>query len=108
MHHCVASYADREQSIIVSIREGSTEGRERVTCEFNLQKHLVQAKYFCNAQPPAHMEYAILNHLSPKVRRNAKLGLLHASEKLKVPIIINGVEVKKEESISHYDYDLYF
>jgi len=106
MHHCVATYADKDRSIIISVR--TEDNKDRVTCEFDCQTgSLIQARHFCNAQPPAHMEYAILNHLSPRVRRNAQLGLLHASEKLRVPITINGVEVKKEEPTSYLE-DMFF
>ncbi len=96
MHHCVASYADKEKSIIISLR--TKDLTDRVTCEFDCQTgQLIQARHFCNRQPPADMEYIITGELSKKVKKYARLGLLHASEKLKVPVKINGVEVKKTE-----------
>jgi len=101
MHHCVASYADREQSIIVSIREGSTEGRERVTCEFNLQKHLVQAKYFCNAPPPERFN-EIVDKLTHKVQSYS--GSIKSTGKEKVPLVINGFEIPIIEKKSTFDY----
>lgn len=96
MHHCVATYADKEKSIIISVR--TEDGSDRVTCEFNCQTGtLLQARHFCNGKPPADIEHVILNELSEKTKKYARLGLLHASEKLKVPLKINGVEVKKQE-----------
>jgi hypothetical protein len=96
MHHCVASYADKDKSIIVSLR--TQDSMDRVTCEFDCQSgQLIQARHFCNKQPPADMEYVITEDLSKKVKKYARLGLLHASEKLKVPVKINGVEVQKKE-----------
>jgi hypothetical protein len=99
MHHCVASYADKEKSIIISLR--TQDNLDRVTCEFDCQTgQLLQARHFCNKQPPADMDYIITNELSNKVKKYARLGLLHASEKLKVPVKINGVEVKKTRPTS--------
>jgi hypothetical protein len=96
MHHCVASYADKEKSIIISVR--TEDSMDRVTCEFDCQTgRLIQSRHFCNRQPPADIEHVIINDLSEKVKKYARLGLLHASEKLKVPVKINGVEVIKKE-----------
>lgn len=104
MHHCVATYADKERSIIISVR--TQDATDRVTCEFNCQDGaLIQARHFCNKQPPADIEYVIINDLSSKVKKYARLGLLHASEKLKVPLKINGVEVKKEEPSKLFGVD---
>jgi hypothetical protein len=100
MHHCVATYADRENSIIVSIRESSAEGHERVTCEFNLQKELVQAKYFCNAVPPERFE-AIIEKLTHRIKKYK--GSIKSLGKEKIPLVINGkviqIEERKEDSI---------
>lgn len=100
MHHCVATYADRENSIIVSIRESSAEGHERVTCEFNIQKELVQAKYFCNAVPPERFE-AIVEKLTHRIKTYK--GSIKSLGKEKIPLVINGkviqIEERKEESI---------
>jgi len=105
MHHCVATYADKEKSIIISVR--TKDSTDRVTCEFNCQDGmLIQARHFCNRQPPADIEHVIINDLSPKVKKYARLGLLHASEKLKVPLKINGVEVKKEEPTRLFGLDI--
>jgi len=102
MHHCVATYSDKDRSIIISLR--TNDSSDRVTCEFDCQTgNLIQARHFCNAQPPPHMYYAIVEYLLPKAKKYARLGLLHALEKIKVPIMINGVEVKKEEP-TYYNY----
>lgn len=112
MHHCVASYADKDKSIIVSVRTEDT--TDRVTCEFDCQTgRLLQARHFCNRQPPADIEHVILNDLSKKIKKYASLGLLHASEKLKVPVKINGVEVVKNEptrfgGMNNQDWLLHF
>lgn len=94
MHHCVASYADRERSVIVSLREGSPQGSERITCEFDLQKHLVQAKYFCNAQPPERFEKA-LDKLQHKIWFYS--GSIKSISKEKVPLVINGIQLEIKE-----------
>jgi hypothetical protein len=95
MHHCVATYADKDRSIIISVR--TKDEMDRVTCEYNCQDgRLLQARHFCNKQPPADIEHAI-SDLNKKVQKYARLGLLHASEKIKVPLKINGVEIQKKE-----------
>jgi len=104
MHHCVATYADKEKSIIISLR--TEDSMDRVTCEFDCQNgQLLQARHFCNKQPPVDMEYVIDNELSQKVKKYARLGLLHASEKLKVPVKINGVEITKKEPTKLFGID---
>jgi hypothetical protein len=93
MHHCVATYSDKQKSIIVSIR--TKDGKDRVTCEFHCQDgKLIQARHFCNKQPPADMMLAV-EQLSIKTKKFARLGILHSIEMKKVPIIINGIEVDK-------------
>jgi hypothetical protein len=53
MHHCVGGYYENENSIIISIRQSSIDGPERITCEYSTyNKRCVQAKYFCNTNPP--------------------------------------------------------
>jgi hypothetical protein len=105
MHHCVATYADRENSIIVSLREGSTVGHERVTCEFNLQKHLVQAKYFCNAQPPDRFEN-VIDKLGHKIHFYS--GSIKSISKEKIPLVINGKTIKIEERTDDSIFNLLF
>ena len=49
-----------------------------------------------------------LDILKPKVKYFANLGLLHASEKRKVPVMINGVEIKPEIKTAHDLWPEYF
>jgi len=94
MHHCVASYSDKEKSIIISIR--TIDKQDRVTCEFDCQTGtLIQARHFCNKQPPADIEMAI-EKLKEKTKLYARMGILHSLDKKKVPIKINGVEIIPE------------
>ena len=97
MHHCVASYSDKDKSIIISLR---TENKEdRVTCEFDCQTGtLIQARHFCNKLPPADMELAI-EELKNKTKYYSRMGMLHSKEKRKVPVKINGIEVTPEKLI---------
>ena len=102
MHHCVASYSDKEKSIIVSLR--TEDKQDRVTCEFHCQDgSLIQARHFCNKQPPADMMLAI-DELKHKMIKYGRLSILHSLEKKKVPVKINGIEVipeKKEVKPDH-------
>ncbi len=101
MHHCVATYSDKDKSIIISVR--TKDGMDRVTCEYNCQDgRLIQSRHFCNGLPPADIEHAI-SDLNKKVQKYARLGLLHASEKIKVPLKINGTEIKKTEPTTAID-----
>lgn len=95
MHHCVATYAETDTSMIISLR---TENKQdRVTCEFNLSDgRLIQARHFNNGQPPSYFHNAI-EQVSDIVRLNARFGTLGWTKKERVPIKINGVEVKKED-----------
>ena len=94
MHHCVASYSDKDRSIIISIRNENM--TDRVTCEFDCQSGLcLQARHFCNGEPPGDMVLA-LDELKEKVKYYARMGMLHAKEKIKVPLMINGKEIKPE------------
>jgi hypothetical protein len=94
MHHCVASYSDKEKSIIVSVR--TEDKKDRVTCEFDCQTGtLIQARHFCNKQPPADIELAV-NILKEKTKHYARMGLLHSLDKKKVPVKINGIEIIPE------------
>jgi hypothetical protein len=102
MHHCVATYSDREQSIIISIREGDASGSERVTCEFDVKKNLIQAKSFCNAKPPERFQLAI-DKLCHRV--NIYRGSIKSLGKEKIPLVINGIQVPlKEEKINTLDF----
>ena len=94
MHHCVSSYADKDLSIIVSLREDSVFGFERVTSEFDVRdKSCIQSKYFCNAAPPEKFKDALK---ILKDRINKYKGSIKAVEKQKVPLIINGVQIKEQ------------
>lgn len=94
MHHCVASYSDKDRSVIVSIRNDDMS--DRITCEFDCQTGIcIQAKHFCNALPPGDMELA-LDKLKEKIKHYSRLGMLHSTEKKKVPVKINGVEIVPE------------
>lgn len=91
MHHCVASYSDKDMSMIISLRNETEQ--DRVTCEFDIQTgNCVQTRHFCNGIPPKMFEEAILV-IKERVKRNAKWGTLNWKEKNKVPILINGKEV---------------
>jgi hypothetical protein len=94
MHHCVASYADKDKSIIVSLR--TEDGMDRVTCEFDIQSgRCLQERSFCNAKPPSHFEDGLLL-LSEKINLYSRWGTLNWKEKKKVPIKINGIEITSE------------
>ena len=105
MHHCVASYAEKDTSMIVSLR---TEDKiERVTCEFKIQNgNLVQSRYFSNAQPPPNFVDAI-DYVSHIIRTHARFGTLNWNKKEKVPIKINGIEIppEKREPVKFLGFD---
>lgn len=93
MHHCVATYADKNKSIIISLRNKN--GTDRVTSEYDTQTgHCIQSRYYCNARPPETYIDA-LEILSERVETFARLGLLHSTDIKKVPVMINGIEVDK-------------
>lgn len=74
MHHCVASYFDRTNSVIVSIRDTKT--KDRVTCEYDTKTGtLLQARFFCNQAPPRHFNEAIKD-LTDKIGKLARKNLL--------------------------------
>lgn len=92
MHHCVATYANKDTSIIISIR--NVDKTDRLTCEFNIQTgKLVQARHFCNAQAPDRFLEALVT-IEDKVRLMARFGTLNWKEKKKVPLKINGKEIQ--------------
>jgi hypothetical protein len=91
MHHCVATYADKNRSIIISLRNKN--GTDRVTSEYDTQTGTcLQSRYYCNAKPPEEYLNA-LEILSERVETFARLGMLHSTDIKKVPVMINGVEV---------------
>jgi hypothetical protein len=108
MHHCVASYSDKDRSIIISVR--TEDSKDRVTCEFDCQTgNMIQARHFCNAQPPADIALAI-EQLKKKATTYARMGILHCIESKKVPVKINGIEVvpEKKEPIAQSAFDRLF
>jgi hypothetical protein len=95
MHHCVASYAETDTSMIISLRTDDQE--DRVTCEFQISSgKLIQAKHFSNAQPPKQFEY-IIESVTDLVRIHARFGTLNWLKKDRVPIKINGIEIPAEK-----------
>ncbi len=102
MHHCVASYADKERSIIVSLREDNALGHERVTCEYDVRdKGCVQEKYFCNAKPPERFETALVI-LQDRIL--GYKGSIKSISKERIPLVINGVQLAVKEETSFIDF----
>lgn len=97
MHHCVASYSNKEESIVISLR--TTGGFDRVTCEFNKKTgDCLQERYFCNKVPP---DYFIdsLKILKERVKKSANNRLLDHIDFKKVKVKINGIEVKTPQRL---------
>jgi len=93
MHHCVATYADKQTSIIISLR--TKDKLDRVTSEFSTQTGmLMQSKHFCNQSPPEYFKMA-LEILCDKTNKYSRLGMLNSLSKKKVKTVINGIEVKQ-------------
>jgi hypothetical protein len=59
---------------------------------------MVQARHFCNKQPPEDMMVAI-DQLKVKTLKYARLGLLNCLEKKKTQVKINGIEVPKPPTV---------
>ena len=94
MHHCVASYAETDTSMIVSLR--TEDEQDRVTCEFQISNgNLIQAKYFSNATPPKQFE-RVIEEVTDLIRIHARFGTLNWLKKDRVPIKINGIEIAPE------------
>lgn len=94
MHHCVASYANKDRSIVISLRNES--GMDRVTCEFDIQSgRCIQQRSFCNANPPPTFEDGLLL-LCQKIEQYSRWGTLGWKEKKKVPVKINGIDIVAE------------
>lgn len=95
MHHCVATYANKESSIIISLRTDNN--ADRVTCEFIKKSgECVQERHFCNRIPPKHFEEP-LKILRDRVKKFAHQRLLNHIDVKKVKVKINGKEVEPEE-----------
>lgn len=92
MHHCVASYADKDKSIIVSIRTKNNDNR--VTCEFDIASgKRIQARHYCNREVPEEFKDAV-EEVSDKIAMHSRWGILNWKEKKKVLYKINGVEIE--------------
>jgi len=97
MHHCVATYAEKQSSIIISLR--TEDKSDRVTSEFLTQTgNKVQSRHFCNGVPPEYFNSA-LEILCDKANKYARYGMLNSLSKKKVKAMINGVEIKPEFNI---------
>lgn len=95
MHHCVASYADKDKSMIVSLR--NEDGSDRVTVEYEIQNGKpIQKRHFCNKVPPETFNDGLLL-LDDKIRLHARWGTLNWKEKKKVPVKINGMEINLDD-----------
>ena len=95
MHHCVASYAEKDTSMIISLR--TEDEQDRVTCEFQISNgNLIQSRYFSNATPPKQFEY-IIESVTDLIRLHARFGTLNWVKKDRVPIKINGIEIPPEK-----------
>jgi hypothetical protein len=95
MHHCVASYAETDTSMIVSLR--TEDNSDRVTCEFKINDgRLVQARHFSNGVPPKQFEY-VIEEITDLIRIHARFGTLNWFKKDRVPIKINGIEIPPEK-----------
>lgn len=94
MHHCVATYANKESSIIISLR--TDDNLDRVTCEFIKKTgECTQERHFCNRIPPKHFEEP-LKILKTRVKKFANQRLLNHIDVKKVKVKINGKEVEPE------------
>ena len=93
MHHCVAGYIKSSyRSIIISLRCGG----DRVTCEFDIKsKKCQQARYFTNDPVPEYFEKA-LTALKDRISRIP--FQVAPIDTRKIPYVVNGVEVKIEET----------
>lgn len=93
MHHCVAGYADKDNSIIISIRNES--GNLRVTCEYDIATgKLIQSRYFCNGLPSTEFEEP-LEIVSERVNFLSKKNVLKWEDKKRVILKINGVPISE-------------
>jgi hypothetical protein len=95
MHHCVAGYANKESSIIISLR--LDDGQERVTTEYEKKTGKChQERYFCNKIPPIYFNEA-LEILRERVVKFSYQRLLNHIDVKKVRVKINGIEVPLPE-----------
>jgi len=105
MHHCVATYANKESSMIVSLR--SADNTDRVTCEFNKKTgDCIQERYFCNKLPPVYFIDS-LEILKKRIKKFATQRLLNHIDVKKVKIKINGKEVPERAEMDLFDQLIY-
>ena len=91
MHHCVATYANKTTSMIVSIRFDS--GKDRVTCEYDKKTgDVIQERHFCNRIPPDFFNKA-LRIVSDRIKNLRYSRMLDHIDIKKVRVKINGKEV---------------
>lgn len=94
MHHCVATYSDKQSSMIISLR--TEDKSDRVTSEFVTQTGMIiQSRHFCNQTPPDYFKDA-LELLCDKTNKYARYGMLNSLSMKKVKAKINGIEVNPE------------
>lgn len=102
MNHCVATYSDKLQSIIISVRD--TQTNRRVTCEYDKKTGIrIQARFFNNQDPPDDFnEY--LNVLDKKIKSHSKSRTLdHVSVK-RVAVVYNGVTIPIHEGRHEFPF----
>jgi hypothetical protein len=97
MHHCVSTYANKEKSVIISVRNENSS--DRVTCEFDAQTgKLLQARHFCNQLPPGDFDLAI-DEIKLKTSYYARRGMFGSIDKKRIPLKINGIEVEIKKPV---------
>lgn len=105
MHHCVATYADKDKSVIISLR--TEDAKDRITCEFDGQSGLcLQARHFCNKPIPGDFDLA-LDKIKAKTAYYSRRGMLHHTHKTRVPLVINNIEVKPPEIVATLNEQLF-
>ena len=91
MHHCVATYANKTTSMVVSIRIDG--GKDRVTCEYDKKTgDVIQERHFCNRIPPNFFNKA-LSVVSDRIKNLRYSRMLDHIDIKKVRVKINGKEV---------------
>jgi hypothetical protein len=91
MHHCVSSYINSNNCVIISIR--NKDGSDRITNEYDIRTgECLQSRYFCNDKPPEIFNEAN-SILNKRVKDLANKKTLKWTDKRKVPFKINGKEI---------------
>lgn len=92
MHHCVGSYYDKKQSVIVSLR--NEDGTDRVTTEYDVRTgEMVQSKHFFNKVPPELFSNVIDGVISKKCKEWSKKKKLMCVGTKSDPLMLNGKPV---------------